>query len=151
MAIDEAMLEAARAALSELPAERAERFGGARPDATAPSSSRSELSSATTSRRRSPRRSTAAPPPQALANWVTGELVARLEDGEDPARLAPECARAGRARRAGLGQAVSVGAARQVLDRLVADGDEDPPAIVEAEGLAAIDGDDELTRSWRRR
>ena len=38
---------------------------------------------------------------------------------------------------------VSVGAARQVLDRLIADGGE-PAAIVEAEGLAAIGGGDEL-------
>ncbi len=38
---------------------------------------------------------------------------------------------------------VSVGAARQVLDRLVADGG-DPVAIVEAEGLAALDGADDL-------
>jgi aspartyl-tRNA(Asn)/glutamyl-tRNA(Gln) amidotransferase subunit B len=38
---------------------------------------------------------------------------------------------------------VSVGAARQVLDRLVSEGG-DPLAIVEAEGLAALDGDDDL-------
>ncbi len=38
---------------------------------------------------------------------------------------------------------VSVGAARQVLDRLVAEGG-DPVAIVQAEGLAAMDGGDEL-------
>ncbi len=38
---------------------------------------------------------------------------------------------------------VSVGAARQVLDRFVADGG-DPTAIVEAEGLAALDGGDDL-------
>jgi aspartyl-tRNA(Asn)/glutamyl-tRNA(Gln) amidotransferase subunit B len=38
---------------------------------------------------------------------------------------------------------VSIGAARQVLDRLVADGG-DPLAIVESEGLAALDGADDL-------
>jgi aspartyl-tRNA(Asn)/glutamyl-tRNA(Gln) amidotransferase subunit B len=38
---------------------------------------------------------------------------------------------------------ISVGAARQVLDRLVAEGG-DPRAIVAAEGLAALDGGDEL-------
>ena len=38
---------------------------------------------------------------------------------------------------------VSVGAGRQVLDRLVADGGE-PAAIVAAEGLAAMDGGAEL-------
>ena len=38
---------------------------------------------------------------------------------------------------------ISVGAGRQVLDRLVADGG-DPAAIVEAEGLAAMDDGDQL-------
>ncbi len=38
---------------------------------------------------------------------------------------------------------VSVGAARQVLEKLIAEGGE-PAAIVEAEGLAAIGGGDEL-------
>ena len=38
---------------------------------------------------------------------------------------------------------ISVGAGRQVLDKLVAEGG-DPAAIVEAEGLAAIGGEDEL-------
>jgi aspartyl-tRNA(Asn)/glutamyl-tRNA(Gln) amidotransferase subunit B len=38
-------------------------------------------------------------------------------------------------------KSVSVGAARQVLDRLVADGG-DPQEIVAAEGLAAMGGDD---------
>ena len=38
---------------------------------------------------------------------------------------------------------ISVGAARQVLERLIADGGE-PAAIVEAEGLAAIGESDEL-------
>ena len=38
---------------------------------------------------------------------------------------------------------ISVGAARQVLDRLVAEGG-DPLAIVEAEGLAAIDSAEDL-------
>ena len=39
---------------------------------------------------------------------------------------------------------VSVGAGRQVLDKLVAEGGSDPVAIIEAEGLAAMDGEDEL-------
>jgi aspartyl-tRNA(Asn)/glutamyl-tRNA(Gln) amidotransferase subunit B len=46
----------------------------------------------------------------------------------------------------GLVQAkrVSVGAARQVLDRLVVEGGEDPLEIVQAEGLAAMDSPAEL-------
>ena len=38
---------------------------------------------------------------------------------------------------------VSVGAGRQVLDKLVAEGGEDPAAIIAAEGLGAIGGDEE--------
>ena len=61
-----------------------------------------------------------------------------------PGRLARAAGRArGARRRWSRAKRVSVGAARQVLDRLVADGG-DPQAIVEAEGLAAIDGGDEL-------
>jgi len=84
-----------------------------------------------------------APPAQMLANWLTGDLVARLGDGEDPraSRVQPGAL-------AGLvglvaERRISVGAGRQVLDRLVADGGE-PQAIVDAEGLAAIDGAEEL-------
>src|SRR5207248_2036394 len=58
-----------------------------------------------------------APKPQALANWITGELPARLPEGQDPAdsRVQP----AALAKLVGLLEArrVSVGAARQVLDR----------------------------------
>ena len=89
-------------------------------------------------------------PVQTLANWVTVELASRLEDGResdgvggDPlsSRVTP------RALAALVGMVaarrVSVGAGRQVLDRLVADGGE-PQAIVAAEGLEAIEGGDEL-------
>ena len=84
-------------------------------------------------------------PPQALANWVAGELVARLRRASDPAES--QVAPAALAALVGLvaGQAGHASApARQVLDRLVADGG-DPAAIVEAEGLGALGGgDDEL-------
>ena len=87
------------------------------------------------------------PPPQVLANWITTDLLARLGDVEGaggdpnlsrvtPAALAVLCGMVATKR-------ISVGAGRQVLDRLVADGG-DPLQIVEAEGLAALDGDDEL-------
>ena len=79
---------------------------------------------------------------QTLANWVTVELASRLDDG-DPA--AAQVTPQGLAELAGMAASkqISVGAARQVLDKLVAEGG-DPQAIVEAEGLAAIDGGDEL-------
>jgi aspartyl-tRNA(Asn)/glutamyl-tRNA(Gln) amidotransferase subunit B len=159
VAIDEQMIDAARAAMSELPAERAERL-------------QRELQLSAESARQLAFRgelgdyfeaslAAVAPPPpaQALANWLVGELVPRLAHGEgaaaggagdasavvsgDPAEslVAPGALAA----LVGLvsDKSVSVGAARQVLDRLVAEGG-DPRAIVQEEGLAAMDGGDEL-------
>jgi aspartyl-tRNA(Asn)/glutamyl-tRNA(Gln) amidotransferase subunit B len=147
VAIDEAMLTAARAALPELPADRAERLErelALSPEAAQLLAFRGELGdyfeAAVAADAEPPA------PAQSLANWVTGELVARLDDGADPSesRVAP----AALASLVGLVAAkrVSVGAGRQVLDKLVADGGEDPAAIVEAEGLAAIGGEDELAQ-----
>ena len=88
-----------------------------------------------------------AAPLQSLANWLSGELVPRLDDGEgsggDPNKsdVRPEAL----AELVGLVSAkrISVGAGRQVLDTLVALGGV-PAQIVEAEGLTAMDGGDEL-------
>jgi len=145
VAIDESMLAAARAAMTELPAERAQRLQGLGLSAESAQqlAFRGELGDyfeAALAAEADP-----APPPQALANWVTGELLGRLEDGEDPA--ASRVGAGALAVLVGLVSAkrVSVGAGRQVLDKLVAEGGSDPAAIVEAEGLAAMDGGDELS------
>jgi len=145
VAIDEAMLVAARADMSELPADRAERLErelGLSADSAQMLAFRGELGDyfeAALGAGADP-----APAPQALANWVTGDLVGRLQDGQDPAdsRVLP----AALAALVGLvvARQVSVGAGRQVLDKLVAEGGEDPAVIVEAEGLAALGGGDEL-------
>ena len=81
--------------------------------------------------------------PVALANWTTNELVARLEADEDPAgsQVAPGAL-------AALVAMISDGkvtgaAGRKVLDELVANGG-DPAAIVEAQGLGAVGGEDTL-------
>ena len=144
VAVDEQMLAAAAGALPELPAARAERFErelGLSADSARLLAFRLELGDYF-------ERALAAEvdppaPPQILANWIAGDLVARLGDVEDPAEslVAPEAL----ARLCGMVavKQVSVGAARQVLDRLVAQGGE-PAAIVQAEGLAAMDGGDEL-------
>jgi aspartyl-tRNA(Asn)/glutamyl-tRNA(Gln) amidotransferase subunit B len=138
--VTEAMVEAARAELPELPAARAERY------------QRELALSAETARTLAYRselgayfeRALAEPaqpgvPAQALADWVTGQLAARIGE-EDPgeSRVAPEAL----ARLVAMvgERAVTPGAARQVLDRLVAEGG-DPAAIVESEGLGAL-GDD---------
>ena len=78
-------------------------------------------------------------PAQVLANWVD-ELAGRLDDVDpgdsrvSPASLAGLVGMLGR-------REVTVGAARQVLDRLVAEGG-DPAEIVASEGLGAMSGDD---------
>jgi aspartyl-tRNA(Asn)/glutamyl-tRNA(Gln) amidotransferase subunit B len=138
------MLDAARAALPELPAARAARFEhelGLSADSARLFAFRAELGDyleAALAAGADP-----APQPQALANWIAGDLIARLPDEHDPgeSRVRPRAF----AVLVGLvgHKRISVGAGRQVLDRLLADGG-DPQAIVEAEGLAAIESGDEL-------
>jgi aspartyl-tRNA(Asn)/glutamyl-tRNA(Gln) amidotransferase subunit B len=142
--ISEQMLQDARAAMTELPAERAQRLTeqhGLSADSAQTLAFRAELGDyfeAALGAGADP-----PPPAQALANWVSGELATRLGDGEDPAgsRVTPLALAQLVAMVAD--KRVSVGAGRQVLDALVGHGGE-PEAVVEAEGLAAIGGGDEL-------
>ena len=142
----EAMLADARAAMPELPAARAERFErelGLRPELARQLGFRSELGDFY-------ERALAADGahPVLLANWVGGELVARVGD-EDPA--------AGRVEPAALAALVALvaertltaTAGREVLDALVADGGE-PAQIVAARGLRAIDDEAGLTEMVAR-
>ncbi len=77
----------------------------------------------------------------AIANWVTGELIARLrgsgdgESGPAASRVEPEAL----ARLVGMveAKAVTTGAARKVLATLVEEGG-DPAEIVEREGLGQM-------------
>ena len=140
------MIESARAALPELPAERRARYADdlALADAVATQLAfnpelgeyfEAALAAAGSSE------------PKVVANWVTGELVARLREAGDGAgdpassRVAPEA----------LGKLVSMkeasqitdGGARQVLALMVSEGGE-PEAIAEREGLAGTSGADEL-------
>ncbi|MDQ3769877.1 MAG: Asp-tRNA(Asn)/Glu-tRNA(Gln) amidotransferase subunit GatB [Actinomycetota bacterium] len=140
--IEQAMLDEARAAMPELPADRAarlEREHGLAEASAKQLAFRAELGDffeAAVGRDGD----VAA---QSLANWVTGELVARIGD-QDPgaSRVQPGALAAlvGMVER----REVHQGGARQVLDRLVDEGG-DPRAIVEAEGLGAIGGEDELS------
>jgi aspartyl-tRNA(Asn)/glutamyl-tRNA(Gln) amidotransferase subunit B len=147
VAIDQQMIDAARADMTELPADRAERFQrelGLSTESAQLLAFRAELGDyfeAALAAGAEP-----APPEQALANWITGELTARLADtdGGDPSAslVKPQAIAA----LVGLVTAkrISVGAGRQVLDRLLAEGG-DPQQIVAAEGLAAIDAGDQLS------
>ena len=145
VAIDAQMIETARADMSELPAARAERLQREfelSVDSAQLMAFRAELGDyfeAALAAGAEP-----SPPPQALANWIAGEVGARLAEGSGDLASSPMQPGA-LARLVGLlaAKRVSVGAARQVLDRLLADGG-DPESIIEAEGLAAIDGEQEL-------
>ncbi|MHB8532064.1 MAG: Asp-tRNA(Asn)/Glu-tRNA(Gln) amidotransferase subunit GatB [Solirubrobacteraceae bacterium] len=145
IAIDEQMLAAARADMSELPADRAKRFQ--REFALSEESARllafrgelGDYFEAGLAAGADP-----APPSQMLANWIAGELLGRLDGVEDPAasRVTPQALAA----LVGLlgAKTVNTGAGRQVLERLIAEGGEDPAAIVAAEGLGSIGDSDEL-------
>ena len=145
------MLEAARAAMPELPAARAERFerelglSGATPRG----SSRSGRA------RRLLRGGAAAADGDATAARA-GQLGRRRAACAASARDADPGARASPRRRwprcvaPGGERKVGAAAARQVLDRLVAEGG-DPEAIVEREGLGAMGGGDELAGDRRPR
>jgi aspartyl-tRNA(Asn)/glutamyl-tRNA(Gln) amidotransferase subunit B len=125
------MIEAARAALPELPAARAERY-------------ESEFGLPTDAARLfafDPRWGDyferVEGDPRTVANWVT-ELRARADspDAVDPAALAQLVALVD-------ARTVTAGNARVVLDRLVADGG-DPAEIVEREDLGAMGDSGEL-------
>jgi aspartyl-tRNA(Asn)/glutamyl-tRNA(Gln) amidotransferase subunit B len=141
IAITEEMLKRAHDALPELPTQRAERYEaeGIAPETAWVFASRVEVGDYY----EAARASDGDVEPQVLANWVRNELLQRLEDEDLPtAKVTPEAL----ARLVGLVAAkkVTQNAGKQVLDKLVAEGG-DPEAIVEAEGLAAIGGGDELS------
>ena len=133
----EEMLQRARDALPELPAQRAERFEelGLPSEAARLLAFRSELGDFFEA-------AVAADgsDPKAIANWVTGELVARVGD-EDPAQTKLEPAGLAKLVRMVDGGEVATSAAKDVLGTLVAEGG-DPAAIVESEGLGKAGGDE---------
>jgi len=144
--VDEAMIAAARAELPELPAQRAERYErdlSLSADSARQLAFRADLATYF-------ERALAADGehPQALANWVTGELVARIGDA-DPAGCKVEPAALAQLVALVRAKTVTPGAAKQVLDTLVEQGG-DPQVIVEAEGLAALGDGDELAEVVQR-
>jgi aspartyl-tRNA(Asn)/glutamyl-tRNA(Gln) amidotransferase subunit B len=142
VAISQAMLDRAAEALPELPLARAERFErdlGLSADSARLLAFRTELGDyyeAALAAGDGVDR-------QALANWLANDLVSRLGADADPgdSKVAP----AALARLVAMvgAKEVTQGGARQVLDKLVAEGG-DPAQIVQAEGLGAVGGADEL-------
>ena len=132
----DAMLERARAALPELPAERAERFE--RDLALAPATARLLAFRGELGDFYEQALAADSPDPRELASWVTTELVPRLGDA-DPAesKVAPD----GLARLVGMVSArdVSRSAAKEVLGVMASEGG-DPQAIVAERGLALAAG-----------
>jgi aspartyl-tRNA(Asn)/glutamyl-tRNA(Gln) amidotransferase subunit B len=149
LAPTEEMLEAARAALPELPAERAARYErdwGLHEDVARLFATRPELgdyfeTAATAADERVDG--------SVVASWLKDELAGRLPAEADPtaSNVTPQAL----AKLAGLVQAGTVtrGAARQVLDKLVESGG-DPEAVMEAEGLGAMGDGDELAAIVKR-
>jgi aspartyl-tRNA(Asn)/glutamyl-tRNA(Gln) amidotransferase subunit B len=139
VAITEEMVATARASLPELPAARQERFEhlGLSPDTARQLSWRPELGDFFESALEAD-----AAPAQPLANWVTGELVARLGE-QDPAGT--PVVPAAFAALVGMvaGRTLTPANGKVVLERLLTEGG-DPAAIVEAEGLAAVSDAGEL-------
>ena len=136
----EEMIQEARDALPELPAERAERYerDWGLPEETARLFAfRPELGEYFEAA------ASAADDSAVVATWVKDELLSRLPAESDPAasNVPPTML----AKLAGLvaDGGVTRGAGRQVLDRMVGHGG-DPAEIVEAEGLGAMGDDGEL-------
>jgi aspartyl-tRNA(Asn)/glutamyl-tRNA(Gln) amidotransferase subunit B len=141
VAIAQAMLDRAQDALPELPLARAARFAqdlGLSTDSAHLLAFRSELGDYYEAAL-----AAGSADAQPLANWLANELLSRLGADADPA--ASKVAPAALAELVSLvsSKQVTQGGARQVLDKLIADGG-DPAAIVEAEGLGAVGGSDEL-------
>jgi len=136
----EEMLAAARAAIPELPAARAERYASA--FSLQPDTARLLAYEPVWGDYFEAAAGADGAEARLVANWVT-ELRARIGADADPA--ASPVQPGALARLAGLVEAktINAGAGRQVLDVLVAEGG-DPEAIVEREGLAAMGAGDEL-------
>ncbi|MGI8749094.1 MAG: Asp-tRNA(Asn)/Glu-tRNA(Gln) amidotransferase subunit GatB [Thermoleophilaceae bacterium] len=132
------MLDRARAALPELPAERAARLEGdlgLHPDAARLLAFRTELGDffeATLAADGSH--------PRGVANWVTGEVLSRLGD-RDPAESPLRPGALARLVAMVEGGEVAGSAAKEVLGVLVEEGG-DPAAMVAERGLAKAGGDE---------
>jgi aspartyl-tRNA(Asn)/glutamyl-tRNA(Gln) amidotransferase subunit B len=141
--VTEAMVEEARAALPELPADRQQRYEselGLTAEAARLLAFRAGLGDWFEEALRA-----GDVEPQLLAQWTTGELAAVLtragdvEPAESNVRPEALAALVGMVAR----KEVTPAGAKQVLEKLAADGG-DPKAIVEAEGLGAMGDGAEL-------
>ncbi len=139
------MRDAARAALPELPAARKERYLTELdlPEATASSLAfQPELGGFFEDALGAGSEAT----PRAIANWVTGDLVAALREqdlGEDPSRSKAEPGEIAALAAMVEGKQVSHSAGKQILGKLTSEGGT-AAGLVESEGLAQISDDSEI-------
>jgi aspartyl-tRNA(Asn)/glutamyl-tRNA(Gln) amidotransferase subunit B len=146
LAPTEEMIADARNVLPELPAARRERYAS---DLELPDKVATQLAFDLELARyfESAVEAADGTPPRVIANWITGELTARLrESGDEDARPAASHVTPGAiGALAGMVERkeISTAAGRQVLARLVADGG-DPAEIVEREGLGGMEASEEL-------
>jgi aspartyl-tRNA(Asn)/glutamyl-tRNA(Gln) amidotransferase subunit B len=133
------MIEDARAALPELPAMRAGRYEdlGLPAEDARLLAFRSELGDWFERALEGPAT------PRGVANWIRGELVARIGADVDPADTPVRPGALARLVAMVEAREVSQGAAKKVLEVMVAEGGE-PDAIVEREGLGAMGDGGEL-------
>jgi aspartyl-tRNA(Asn)/glutamyl-tRNA(Gln) amidotransferase subunit B len=134
------MIEAARAALPELPAARADRFErelGLSGESARLLAFRTELGDYY---EQALAADGASVDPVALANWIP-PLVERIGSDADPAQSRVAPASLATLARMVAAKEVSRDAARDVLTKLVAEGG-DPRAIVERDNLGALDAED---------
>ena len=144
----EAMISAARDALPELPAARRDRYiaEAGIPEEAATTFAFQEAWGDYFERALAAAEGDGGASPTAIANWISGELVAGLrQGGEEGDPLASKATPEALAALAALVErkTVSHGAGKQVLAKLIAEGG-DPAAIVESEGLAQISDSGEL-------
>ncbi|HEX5926251.1 MAG TPA: Asp-tRNA(Asn)/Glu-tRNA(Gln) amidotransferase subunit GatB [Baekduia sp.] len=141
VAISAEMLDRAKAALPELPLARAERFErhlGLSAESARLLAFRTELGDYFEAAIDGDGANA-----QPVANWLGNELLSRLDADADPAQSKVSPGALAKLVAMVSAKQVTQGGARQVLDKLIADGG-DPAQIVEAEGLGAVGGSDEL-------
>ena len=144
----EAMLQEAREALPELPAARRERYVGEVGISKEAASTLAFQPSYGEFFERALEAAGEGVSAKAIANWVTGELVAALREAggeEDPmsSKATPEAVAA--LTSLVEDKSISHASGKQVLAKLVAEGGE-PAAIVESEGLGQISDSGELEK-----
>jgi aspartyl-tRNA(Asn)/glutamyl-tRNA(Gln) amidotransferase subunit B len=143
-------IEAAREALPELPGERRQRYEaelGLSADDAAQLAFDAELGEFFEHAADRAEHADA----QAVANWVTGELVraGREAELEHPARTKADAGAVAALADLVATKAISRKTGRDLIGRLVTEGG-DPAAIVEAEGLAQVSGDGALEEAVDR-